>query len=326
MGCSGSVCSAEQEVELCCDMGKQMLKLCVSAALEKTSEIRVEPPKEINQLRQVATQLRDANAKGKAPEAAPAEAPAEAPAASNEVFDNNAAPAAAEAPKSGGGLMGFVSAGASALTKVAEAGSSVLAQGIDKALNVMADQLDNAVAAIEKPLSNIGQSLAEQKKSEIEAVFASQIQALDLKTEMTAVTLVRGSEPYGEAEYQAVPGDSLSQFLLTKARSGLEAEMATAVGEAIKANGAMQAWGTAIGKYNAAVAKLEAMGLKAQPIKLDLQQYIVAQTVTSIGTAMGKAETEIRKAPQGKSDFPVTFAKVFSGTKFSPSVYAQRRK
>ena len=210
------------------------------------------------------------------------------------------------------------------LTKAADAASELAGKGIDLVCKGMADTMDKSVDAIEGSMTTVGKTLVSGSKEEIKQSLLKVIERTELAR---ATALCRGAEPHGAAEYQACAGNSLSAFLGSKVQADIEAELLSLVGDAVRASTAVTTWDAAIGQYNKLVGKMEEMNMaKPEPIKLDLEKYIVAQTVASILDVMGKAEAEVRKDSAKeratKPEHPVTFSKVFSGAKLDSMVYA----
>lgn len=288
--------------------GKEMLLLCAALAMERSEDIKVQPPPEIAQMRKHAADLR-----GQGDQARAQLAPAAA-------AGGLAGDLAAVAPAAGGmaAMMGGM------LTKAADAASELAGKGIDLVCKGMADTMDKSVDAIEGSMTTVGKTLVSGSKEEIKQSLLKVIERTNLER---ATALCRGAEPHGAAEYQACAGNSLSAFLGSKVQADIEAELMSLVGDAVRASTAVTTWDAAIGQYNALVGKMEEMNMaKPEPIKLDLEKYIVAQTVASILDVMGKAEAEVRKDSAKeratKPEHPVTLSKVFSGAKLDSMVYA----
>jgi len=94
-------------------------------------------------------------------------------------------------------------------------------------------------------------------------------------------------------------------------------------------------WDWLIEKYNECIAKLNEYEFLKEwvpdPIKLDINEYIVAETTSQFHGLMCRREAEIRAAPQGKSkEMPRMFHKCFSGdpeyNKITLEEYANFRK
>lgn len=285
--------------------GKEMLLLCASMAMDKSDDIKVQPPPEIAQMRKHAATLRAQGDQARA--AAPGTA-----------LD-------AVAPAAAGGMAGMMGG---MLAKAVDTASDLASKGIDMVCKGMADSMDKAVDAIEASMTTVGKTLVSGKKEEIKQSMLKVISSLDITANGgKATTLCRGAEPHGAAEYQACPGNSLSAFLMSKVQADLEAELLGTVGDAVRASTAVTAWNAAIGKYNEMVAKMAEMKMATpETIQLDLPKYIVAQTVASMLDVMGKEEAEVRrdsaKERAMKPEHPVTFSKVFSGAKLDATVYA----
>lgn len=294
--------------------GKEMLLLCATMAMERADDIKVQSPPAIAQMRQHAAELRNQGDKAKADLAGGAAADAAETAAGDE---------AAAQPAGGGGLMGMMGG------VMAKAGE-LAGKGIDVVCKGIADGMDKAVDAIEAPLTTVGKTIVTAKKEEIKQCMLKLINSLDVTAKGgKATNLCRGAEPHGAAEYAACPSNSLSAFLVSKVAGDIEAELMSAVGDAVKATAAVKAWNDAITLHNTLVGKMEEMKMaKPDPIEFDLPKYIVAQTVAGILDVMGKEEAEVRrdsaKERMMKPEHPVTFSKVFSSASLDPAVYAAR--
>merc|ERR1719150_3028184 len=69
-------------------------------------------------------------------------------------------------------------------------------------------------------------------------------------------------------------------------------------------------------------AQLEDYGFKK--IELDINTYIVTESILALGELMGKVEGTIRNDSAGQSRQPQTFAAVFSGTELMDTHYNNR--
>eukprot|EP00419_Tripos_fusus_P090351 CAMPEP_0172855676 /NCGR_PEP_ID=MMETSP1075-20121228/62265_1 /TAXON_ID=2916 /ORGANISM="Ceratium fusus, Strain PA161109" /LENGTH=318 /DNA_ID=CAMNT_0013702687 /DNA_START=56 /DNA_END=1012 /DNA_ORIENTATION=+ len=318
MGCGASVnpprrCTPEELQELCQNGCKEMEILTVSAAMEKPEEIVVPPPDCVNDQRENAQKLRDA-AKAAVDKI---ESLTENDMAQNMVGDT-------EGKGMIGSVMGFMAKAADGVAELTGKGAGMV---VSTSLNGFAAALDKAVEAIEKPFTEVGRDIVERKKTDLIGIYAAYINQYN---HSDPVSLVRGADPYGAAEYQAVPPDSISKALTDVALQPLAEQMLPIVQSEIDEHAVTKAWDVLIETTNKAhdkisqYAQLEGYGIKK--IQLDINTYIVEQSIRALGDQMGKVESEVRQNSAGKSRQPQTFAAVFSGTELMDTHYNNRGK
>lgn len=283
------------------ESAKQMMLLCVPPALEKSEEIKVTPPKELNNLRESAESLRNqANLAREKTQAGDG-----------------------EGEEKKGGIMG-------AITGVVEKGNELFGKGVGAVLDAAAKSLDSAVNTVEEPMTKIGQDIVNAKKGEIKNVFDYVIGQLSLTEEGKpdlATELVRGQPPHGPEEYKAASG-SVSRYLVQSSATKLAAQLGPVVQPEIDKHAAVKAWDKAIESYNLASAKLEENKLPAfAKIELNINEHIINQVIDQLAVLMGKEEAAIRENAVGKSQrCPQTFAAVFSGEKLTEVHFKNKDK
>lgn len=311
MGCGASAappreCADAEKKELCDVHGKQMLSLCVPPALEKLDEIKVVPPKELNNLRESAESLRKQ-----------ADSAREQTAAKD------------DEPKTAvGGIAGSI---IGAVANVGEKANELFGKGLGVVLDEAAKSLDAAVDTVEKPMTEIGKDIVEAKKAEVEKVFKYVIGTLSFDGEPGgAVALVRGAAPHGRPEYEAIQGSPLSDFFVSQCAQKLAAQLRPEIQEEIDKHTAVKAWDKAIEAYNFASGKLEEAKLPSfAKIELDINEHIIDQIVSQLAVLIGKTETVIRHRSGDVKvckpvQSPTTFAAVFSGERLTEAVYKKR--
>lgn len=318
MGCGASAapkdCTDEQRRELCAENGRRMLQLCVPLALEKSSEIKVAVPKQLEGFKASATTLRDH---------------------ANRLREQKESTNDGGAEKSSGnsGIGGFMDKVTNAVGNVAEKAGEFVGKGVGAALDEAANKIDAAVGKVEGPMSTVGQDIVNAKKTEIAKVYAEVIPAV-CKDADVPISLVRGQPPYGQAEYDAVPGFALSEQLTKLARDKLAEQLEEVVKPTADEHDALKAFAKLMQVHDAAVAasaKLTPSG--STPLedvaKFDLCKHVVQEVISQLGDLMGKEETAIRKAPEGKlkgkeevGEDPRIFANVFSGQQLTADTWA----
>jgi len=304
-------CTDEQRRELCAENGRRMLQLCVPLALEKSSEIKVKLPEQLKGLRASAVTLREHAAMLR-----------------NQKDKTNDG----GAEKSSGNFGGFMDKVTNVVGNVAEKAGELVGTGVGAALEEAANQLDAAVTKVEGPMSTVGQDIVNAKMVEIAKVYASVIPAV-CKDADVPISLVRGQPPYGQAEYDAVPGSALSDQLTKLARDELAKQLEDVVKPAADAHDALKAFATLMKVHDAAVAaskKMTPSGSEPlEHVKFDLCKHVIQEVISELGGLMGKEETAIRKAPEGKlkgkeevGEDPAIFAIVFSGKQLTADTWA----
>lgn len=306
-------CTPEQMAELCMLGCKEMEILCVRDAMAKKEEVVVKAPDAVSKFRNNANKLREAAlwANGHIEELCGSDK------AQNMVGDQE---------KNGmiGSMVGFMAQAADAVVGMVGATAGAI---VEKSLNGMASGIDSAVDAIEDPFTKVGKDILAAKEEELLKVYAEYINKYKFDN---PTQLVRGEEPYGPEQYQACPGDSISKALSDASVEALAAELLPIVQPAINEHSVTKAWNSCLHKTKAAHDKiseykdLETFGIEKPD--LDINIYIVTETIVGLGELMAKAEAENRASPAGKSRIPATFEVVFSGTPLHKGHYSSRDK
>jgi hypothetical protein len=229
------------------------------------------------------------------------------------------ADAAAKAGGMLGGLLGKAAAGAADLAgkaaNVAASGAGLLAE---KVIKGAALAMDEAINAIDKPFADVGKDIFKAKEAEIVALYVELIKECRIPN---AVSVARGNEPWGPAEYAACSQtrcvDTFHNCCKEKTLEGLRA----IVQDEINKHFVTKAWDTVIEKFNECNAKLREYkaleGYLMDDIKLDINEYIIAEVDKQFLEMMQSVEKQIRpnsKQYSDKTDMPVTFHMLFSGT------------
>lgn len=306
-------CTDEQRRELCAENGRRMLQLCVPLALEKSSEIKVKVPDQLKGFKASAVTLRDHAAKLR-----------------DQKDETNDGGAEKSSGKSGIG--GFMDKMTTAVGNVAEKAGEMVGKGVGAALDEAANQLDAAVSKVEGPMSTVGQDIVNAKMVEIAKVYADGIPVV-CKDADVPISLVRGQPPYGQAEYDAVPGSALSDQLTKLARDKLAEQLEDVVKPAADGHDSLKAFAALMKVHDAAVATSNKMtpsgSTPLETVKFDLCKHVVQEVISELGVLMGKEETAIRKAPEGKlkgkeevGEDPAIFATVFSGKQLTADTWA----
>jgi len=290
MGCGGSKAATPLECDEICTGGvKEMLELCITNAFKNTNDLKIPLPPEMAKFRTAAAELRQAAADTKS---------------SLTQGDAGAAGAAAGA-KAGatGAMIGGM------LGKAAAAAGGAAGDAAESLAGAAADALEAATNKIEKPFEDAGKDLLAQKGDEITKLFQETL--ADTMKGMAhldgATVMVRGQK---NTNYAAAPPTAISDWMVSKAKDKIEAAMLPIAQAVIAQLPVVLSTQDCIEKYNK-VDSMLASQLKrpADPIKLDMNKYIVEQTIAGIGKLMGTQETENRKSPAGKSEL---FALCFS--------------
>merc|ERR1712228_61867 len=235
------------------------------------------------------------------------------------------------------GIGGFMDKVTNAVGDVAEKAGEFVGKGVGAALDETANKIDAAVGKVEVPMSTVGQDIVNAKMAEIKKVYEEVIPDV-CKDADVPISLVRGQPPYGQAEYDDVPGFALSEQLTKLARDKLTEKLEEVVKPAVDEHDALKAFATLMKVHDAAVAAsakltpsgstpLEDVSLKVA--KFDLCKHVVQEVISQLGDLMGKEETAIRKAPEGKlkgkeevGEDPRIFANVFSGQQLTADTWA----
>jgi hypothetical protein len=314
MGCiqSGAkarpkACTKEQVAELCNVCAKEMMVLCAEPALQKPDEIKIPPPKEVANMRNDVKNMREFNKDG-----------------GDGDGEKKKRSSAKSASKKKGGLGGMLDSAKDAASKVADKAGDLANAGAEKVLGVLADALEQAIDKVEQPFTDVGRDLVKEQSEAILKVFNDYITSMTIADD-DVIAIVRGAAPYGKAEYDAVPKDAVSKYLCTKSRDELASKLKPICSEAIKKHTITKTWDTVIDKFNALSEKLKSMSddVNLVPIQLDIEDYIVSQTIDQIGVLMGKEEEILRASPEGKSRRPQVFEDVYGAKTLDSTVYSK---
>jgi len=316
MGCGASSIpkpvTAEMCEQMCKDAAKDMEIICVNATFAAPDKIKIAPPPCVQEMRENVKKMR---------------------AQADEYEKNGKAAAAAPAPVAdAGGMAGMLGKMSAVADKVQDAAGAAASTVAGKGLGVLADALDKAVAAVEAPFDTIGKDVCTASKDEMVKVFVDFINKYGFPE---AMKVVRGQNaggiemkaPYGDKEYNAVAGDSISKSLIGLAETEILALLSPITTKAVLAHDVTSTWTTAIQAYNAtfdALAPLVDME-KAQigRITASLEDQTTKAIYTKIGEMMMETEKATRLNSAGqKVPKPLVFAKIFSGTPLTILDYA----
>jgi len=312
MGCGASAnpprpCNPAEMAALCGAQAKNMALVCIDPALAKSADLKVTAPKEVEGWRKTVTDLREA-AKSCA----------------------STAERQPEPEKKTGMMEGMMNKMVDAATKVADNISAAAGSISEAAINTAADGMEDVINTVEKPFTTVGQEIVDAKKNEIKEAFVNFINGLDPEGSGKAIELVRGQEPWGAAEYAAVPSGAVTDFLCRVQAEEITTLLQGIVDEEIKKHAVTKNWDAAISKYNATAKMvgdnsfMEKSGVKMAPVQLNLSKHIVSQCVEQIVGFMNEEEKKVRADPSNKSPTPETFAKVFSGSPLDDVVYKNK--
>lgn len=314
MGCGASVkaASVEQKQAIFQSAAREMMILTVPKAMECCEELKVPAPGQVHSLRHTVVGLRKKAAeltdKGEdAPADANAEPPAEAP------------PAQEQKKGMVGGLMdkaqGLAEKAAAATEKVLDKVSDVSGGVTAAVLKAMADRLEKVLDKVEGEFADTGKLIIKEKKEEMMDIYALIINRIEIPD---AVTLIRGAEPWDQETYDACTPDALSAWITETGKLALREQLLPVSQPCIDKFTIAKTWDSTIEQYNAVMEEMKkheflADMTKQNEIKLDINEWIVDQTILGLGVLMGKEEEKMRKEPSGKSRKPETFALCFSG-------------
>jgi hypothetical protein len=217
-----------------------------------------------------------------------------------------------------GGMFGSVAGSAIAAgTAVAGAGADLAASGAglaaEKAIKAVALAMDEAIKAIDQPFKDVGKDIFTLKENEIIAKYCT---IIDVSVKIpNAVKCVRGDGPPNVYK-QCNPSACIDTMQSVCEKEILEG-LREVVQEEINKHIVTKAWDLLIENYNKANAKLREYkaleGFVGDPIKLDINEYIIKECAKQFADLMRKKEDEIRKNPSYKSkEMPRTFHWFFS--------------
>jgi len=314
MGCGASRCTTQQQDEVFLVAAKEMLLLCLQGALGQADKIKIALPSEVAKVRQISASLRSSTDAAKS----------QLTVGAGGIGAAAAFQGSLEKAEAGGGMLAnlggvermMIGTAASLVDKAAEAIGKTGGIVAEKALGHGADSLENAVNAFEEPLSCAGRSLVQCQHAPVLKVYSDAIEALSPSG--CWVGLVRGGKPHGAAQYKACSSDAVCAHFAKTVAEQLRTKLASIALDSTAKSRAKQDWDMLMYQYDQAnqmLGKSEASKpLQQGPIELDLNQYILEQTLSQIGELMGKEEATLRADPAGKSRRPATFALCFSPT------------
>merc|ERR1712224_918054 len=140
--------------------------------------------------------------------------------------------------------------------------------------------------------------------------------------------ICRGEAPWGEQQYNAVKGDTISDTMHKLSEEALIKALKDTVTEEVKNHTVTTTWKSAQGKFNScydtAAGVLGAEKMKTlneagvKKVECEIDTYVTIQIVKALAKRMKECEIATRK-DSAKKDIakpgkPQTFAKVFSAT------------
>lgn len=225
-----------------------------------------------------------------------------------------------------GSYAGLLNTAARVLDKAASAAGGVAGDLAEKGLVTMADALDSAANEAEKPFALMEKDIVSHKGDIIKA-YNSIVGDLTITG---AQALARGAPPYAREQYKACQPDAVTVYLTTQARPKLMELLGPLIKETAAKHDATKAWDKVALAFNTANEKLGQLDFAkpfvSEPVNLDVESYVVQETMSSLGKLMGAEEMALRSSPEGKSKKPQTFAVVFSGDTIMSTHYKHRRK
>lgn len=289
------------------------------------------PGAQFDQLKKIRDQCREAaaDAKGKMDKAAAA--------AGKEAEDSGtqAAGAAAGLASMAGLGMGAAMAAANAVKTAADTAGDVASavtgaagDAIAKGFTLVADGLDGCIKPVEDDFSQVAQELVKDQKAAIFEIYNSVIENCSFKN---ALGFVRGEEPFGAEQYAKCRPCEISEAFNSVCADDLAEQLLPKVKDFIKASKAAKAWNAAIEKYNMANEKLAATEatskMAGEPIKLDIEVYIVKAVIAKLTKMMGEHEALCRKEPAGKvKQKNATFEACFCGDEITVGAFQNFKK
>jgi len=334
MGCGGSkpegpkLCNQAEMAELCTTAAKEMMVLCSKTAVENADTIESEAPPEITDVRKAIARLRDPVANFQSPEPEPKAKAKTKPKAK----------AKGKGLTEGNGVIGTMVGGAKDLAAdVTATGKSAMDAAVKKSTATtssanptaaVADALETLVDQVAEPFKTVSKDILKEKGAEIAQVLNIFILNMEFPAE-AVITMVRGAAPYGIGQLGAVPQDSVTQYLCTECRAGLAEKIKPIFAASIEKNSATSAWSSVVEKFQKLSEQVDKLGtdVKLAPastiIMLDINDYIVNQTIEQLGIAMGKEEFMHRSTPRGKTKHPAVFEDVFGGAVLDEEAYGK---
>jgi len=232
--------------------------------------------------------------------------------------------------KEGGFRAGVLGFAGKMFDQGVEKTGELMSVGAQTTLNAMADVLEKAVDTVEADFTKVGTTTIETKREEIVKVYSNYINNYNFND---SVTLIRGTPiqphpngpqfgPWGQEEYMAVPGDSISKNLNTAAANELKGPMGEVVQDAINKQGIVKTWDLISDTLQSAKNFIIKIGGLDERFNIQgtdreyINDHCVNETLKAIGVLMGTYEAEARQDSTLKSNMssrPATFEVVFSG-------------
>lgn len=308
MGCGTSRCSSSQQAELFATAAKEMMWLCINQAIstpEKLDQIKISSPTALEQVRQMATNLRKVGGVAKE----------RLTVAQGGVGASDAAKKAS----TDGGLLGdlgtvekqLLGQAASFVDKAAQALGTGMGMAGEKAFQLLADGLDSDTATFENTCSVAARALIHDSKDAFLAEYKAAIKQLQVHG---AVQLVRGDPPHGPAQYKACKGDAVTAYFNGKCSTILVEKLLPLARSHVSQHKVTEDWNNLKWKYDQANQKLgefeSSKELVQGPLEVDLPKHIVEQMVPQLATLMAAEEPPLRAEPagKGKKTFEVCFS------------------
>lgn len=174
---------------------------------------------------------------------------------------------------------------------------------LTQALGTQADVLSSCMSALDPSFATLSQEIFAEKEGSDDhgecrvgwkKILSLYCNAIENSVVSNSFDLVRGSAPYGPAEFAACKSDKVISFFLETARAGL-IESIEGIGHGIDLTKAVKQWvhiDEAYSSLNAKVSKINPK-MKKPPIKLRpkaLKRFIAEQVVEQLGVAMAAEE------------------------------------
>mmetsp|Transcript_26040 Transcript_26040/g.57437 ORF Transcript_26040/g.57437 Transcript_26040/m.57437 type:complete len:314 (+) Transcript_26040:60-1001(+) len=297
MGCCGSINKAtdEQVKDMCKWSCRQMMTRLSNHAIELAGDqknMQIPMPKEMGDLRSVSTNLRQA-----------------ATESGSHVTSTTEGIAKQVEARLGSTIGGLVS-------RVGGLAADASGFAGQKIYGGLADQLDGILDKLDRTFSKLGAELCASKKSDMIEVFRD---VIEKGTFRDALSLVRGPK----FDF-AGPSDAVTKEFFHTSRDLLVERLALIVQADVNKMNVVVLWDGLVDKVNASNQALTSvMGTQPkEPIKLDINLYIVNQVLDKLCEAMKVREGEIRKAPKSE-ELPPTFALCFSREPIDSKAYEQ---
>lgn len=295
MGCGASKKPAtpEEQQEICKQMAKEMMIICIGPALEKAENIKIKLPSDFDKMKKADEKLRSL---------------------ANDLRNGKGEEGEKKEEEKGGMLGSMMGMAKKAVDAVQEGGAAAAATALDG----VASGLEKAINGIEEPMTDIGKDIVKEKKEELREVLAAHIRNAKVEE---AVALCGGPP-------DRLP-NAISTYLLQQAAHSIATELLSVVKGYIDQHKAIKLWDEAINQYNGAVAKVQSVGLSEklnlEGIKLDIKEHICVETILCFAQIMAETEEMMRGDPNkafGLCKFhPGVFWKVFQKEKLLVSDY-----